>query len=193
MNQALQKYGGMIFDFMIITILLNVSMVLVFPFVPMVIGVSKYFTMEEDQRSLSLIFKTIRDDFGNIWKLDLFLIVLIGFGIVNIYFIQPTDPIVHVIATAISFIAIMVGAIIFIHAPIIIGYMKVTFRQLLYNSIMLSFGGILNFLLNLGLTLLFVYLSIRYLLIFVFGITLVIYMISRFSYSNLNNIKERRK
>lgn len=193
MRGFINKYGELVFDYILFTILLNISLLLIIPFIPMVIGINKYINTEKKDRSLSIIFKTIKEEANIILKVTLFLLIVFGFSIYNLYFLRVNNSILEYIIDGLSYILLFIGTIILIHSPTIIGGMKVTFKQLIYNSLMLIFGGLINFLTSIGIIILFIYFSTNNTLVIIFGITLVIALIARNSYINFINLKERVK
>lgn len=193
MNKKIQKYGTILFDYMFITILLNISIVLVIPFIPVVIGVTKFFTTPNDEKSLSIIFHTIKNNFKIILQITLFMIILFSAPIINLYVLNTENNTITIVIDMISYIIMVIGLIIFIHMPVIIGYMNVTFKELIYNSIMLSFGNLINFFTNIGICILFIYFITQSYLVLILGIPFAIQLIARLSYNSLVIIKEKNK
>lgn len=193
MNKRIQKYGAMLFDYMFITILLNISIILVIPFIPIVIGVTKYFTTAHEEKSLSVIFHTIKSNFKIILQITLFMIVLFSAPLINLYVLKTNTNTITIVIDIISYIIMFIGLIIFLHMPVIIGYMDITFKELIHNSIMLSFGNLINFFTNIGIAILFVYLITQSYLVLILGIPFAIQLIARLSYNSLIIIKERIK
>ena len=144
------KIGNIIFDYIIITILLTLSLALVFPFIPILIGTVNYFQREKDERRLKDIFSTIKDNLGIIVKLTLFLIVAIGLSLLNIIYFNSKGMSNDVI-TIICYIVLVYCLIIFVNSPILVLQMRLTLKQLLFNCITLIFGrwylSLLTFLL----------------------------------------------
>lgn len=193
MNKRIQLYGTIMFDYIFITILLNISIVLVIPFIPVVIGLTKYFTTPNEEQSLTIIFKTIKENLKIILQITFFLIFIVSVSIINLYVIDTENSFLVGIVEGLSYIMLLIATILFIHSPIIVCHMNVSFKQLIYNSIMLSFGGLINFFTSIGIVVLFAYMISQSYLVLVFGITLVIYLISRISYNNLIILKEKNK
>ena len=89
----------------------------------------------------------------------------------------------------VSYVGLVLGIIFIIHSPVIILNMNVNLRQLLFNSIVLIFGGFKNSLICLILIVGYVVLGIY----FPYSLFLLIYIIpivlSKFTYQNLLKFK----
>ena len=148
--KGLQIFGEYVFEFIVITLLLALSAFLIIPFVPMTVGVVGYFRQDINTRRFKDIFTTV----GANWKVliiyTLFQIIIVAFPVLNIYFFTAHPEKMNYFVLAVSCIALMVGAIYLVTAPVVIVNMKVTFRQLIYNGIMLLFGGPWRSLLSLA-------------------------------------------
>lgn len=135
-------FGEYAFEFLIITLLVALSAVLVLPFFPVVTGIAGYFKRGMGDRRLKDIFVTI----GGNWKIlifyTLFQLIILVFPILNIYFFNAYPDRTNNFVLAISCIALVFGVIYLVTAPTVIVNMNVTFRQLLFNSFMLVFGGL---------------------------------------------------
>lgn len=148
--KGLQIFGEYVFEFIVITLLLALSALLIIPFVPMTVGVVGYFRQDIHTRRFKDIFTTIGANLKTLVFYTLFQIVIIVFPVLNIYFFTAHPEHMNYFVLAVSCIALAVGAIYLVTAPIIIVNMKVTFRQLIYNGIMLLFGGPWRSLLSLA-------------------------------------------
>ncbi|MCF7930808.1 MAG: hypothetical protein K9L02_04820 [Acholeplasmataceae bacterium] len=185
--------GILLFDYMISVVLLNLAILLVIPFIPLWIGYQKYIETDLHSRSLKLIFTNIKDNVKIISQITIFLIVLFGFAYFNLMWLKTDLKVIDIFIKIMSYIVLWIGLTILIYAPTIITNMNVTFKQLLYNGIMLIFGGITNYLISLALIVVFLYLSIQSIIVLILGIPFVIYMISKLSIINLNYLKEKMK
>ena len=145
--KSFRLMGDYAFEFFVVTLLLALSAVLIIPFVPVLTGVTGYFKTDINTRRFKDIFTTI----GKNWKIlifyTLFQLIIIIFPVLNIYFFNTHPENTNYFVLAVCCIALIVGLIYLITAPTIIVNMKVTLRQLLYNGIMLVFGGLLRSLL----------------------------------------------
>lgn len=139
--KGLRIFGEYAFEFLIITLLLAVSAILVLPFFPILVGVVGYFKTDINTRRLKDIFTTI----GSNWKIlifyTLFQLIILIFPAFNIYFFNTHPDNIDYFVLAVCYIALIVGFIYFITSPVLIVNMDLKFRQLLYNGIMLIFGG----------------------------------------------------
>lgn len=178
---------------MISVVLLNLATLLILPFIPLWIGYQKYAETDLHSRSLRLIFINIKENIKIISQLTLFLVILFGFVAVNLMWLKTDYAILDILIKVISYIVLWIGLTIFIFSPSIITNMHVTLKELIYNSLMLIFGGIINYVIALALLLTFLYLSVQSIFVLIFGIPFVIYMIARLSNINLNSLKEKMK
>ena len=148
--KGFQLFGEYAFEFFIITILLALSALLVIPFIPMTVGVVGYFSHDINGRRYKDIFTTI----GINWKIlifyTVFQLVIIVVPVLNIYFFTAHPENMNYFVLAVSCIALVVGIIYLVTSPVIIVNMKVTFRQLIYNGIMLLFGGLWRSIISLA-------------------------------------------
>lgn len=142
--KGLKVFGDLLFEYLIISILLSLSLVLVLPFVPVFVGVIYYFKYPSGERMLKDIFKGIKLNFKILIPYTILEVLLvIGSGL-NIFYFQRHNPNDNIVILVISYIGIIVGMILLVNGPMIILNMKVTFIQLLFNSVALVFGGISN-------------------------------------------------
>lgn len=140
--KGLASFGERLTEFFVITILLALSAVTVLPFVPVWVGVTAFLGQHKDKRRWKDVFTTI----GKNWKVlipyTLFQLAILLFAVLNVYFFNTHPEQMNYFIYAVSYVALVVGLMIFVSAPTIIVYMNVTFRQLLSNSIMLMFGSL---------------------------------------------------
>lgn len=140
--KGLRIVGDYALEFLVVTLLLALSALLVVPFIPMVVGVTGFFSNNIDTRRFKDIFTTI----GKNWKIlifyTLFQLIIIVFPVLNIYFFNTHPQNINYFVLAISCIALVVGVMFFVTSPTIIINMRLTLRQLFYNGIMLLFGGL---------------------------------------------------
>lgn len=148
---GLQLFGEYVLEIFVISLLIAASALLILPFIPMIIGVVGFFKTDKNTRRFKDIFTTIGSNIVIIVLYTLFELVIIVFPILNIYFFNTHPENINYFVLAVCWIALVVGAIYLVHAPIIIVNMKVTFRQLLYNGFMLIFGGLIRSILAVGM------------------------------------------
>ena len=142
--KSFRLFGDYAFEFLVVTVLIALSAALIIPFVPMVVGVTGYFKENINTRRFKDIFTTI----GKNWKIlifyTLFQLIIIVFPVLNIYFFNTHPENTNYFVLAVSCVALFVGVVYFTTAPTVIVNMNVTFRQVIYNGIMLVFGGLLR-------------------------------------------------
>ncbi len=148
--KGLRIVGDYALEFLTVTLLLAVSALLVIPFIPMVTGVTAFFSQDIDTRRFKDIFTAIGKNIKIIIFYTLFQLVIIIFPVLNIYFFNTHPQNTNYFVLAISCIALTAGIIYLVTAPTVIVNMRVTLRQLLYNGIMLLFGGLWRSLIALA-------------------------------------------
>ena len=140
--KGLRLLGDYALEFLVVTLLVALSALTVIFFVPMIVGVTAYFKNDINTRRFKDIFTAI----GRNWKIlifyTLFQLVIIVFPVLNIYFFNTHPENINYFVLAVSVIALIVGIIYLATAPTVIVNMDVTFRQLIYNGIMMLFGSL---------------------------------------------------
>ena len=139
--KGLNVFGEYAFEFLVITILMGLSAVLILPFVPMLVGVTGFFSRPMGERRFKDIFTTIRDNVRLIIIYTIFQLVILVFPVLNIYFFNTHPQNINGFVLAVSCIALVVCVIYLVTAPTIIVNMNVTLFQLLRNGFMLLFGA----------------------------------------------------
>ncbi len=165
--KGLRLLGDVIFEYLIITLILILSICLVIPFIPVFVGVIAYLRLDINTR-------TLRD-----------------FSILNLYFFLTHPEKNQMIVLILSYIALFIGIVFFIHAPIIILTMKVNFRQLMYNSIMLIFGGIFRSILTIVLLIGVAFIAIYLPHLLFFLPYFIAFVIAKMIYPNFYVLKAR--
>ena len=149
--KGIAKFGEYVLEIVVVSLLVVLSLALVIPFVPMMVGMAGYFKNKKDVRLFRDIFVTI----GRNWKIlipyTIFQLLITVFPILNIYFFNTHLESMNYVILALSYVALVVGAIYFVTAPTIIANMNVSFFQLLRNGFMLLFGGLLRSFLALAI------------------------------------------
>ena len=139
--KGLRVIGDYALEFLVITLLVALSAVTILPFIPMLVGVTAFFGNEMGTRRFKDIFTAI----GANWKIlifyTLFQLVIILFPVLNIYFLNTHPEQMNYFVLAVSYIALVVGALFLTTAPTVIANMNVNFFQLLRNGIMRVFGS----------------------------------------------------
>ena len=146
--KGLNVFGEYAFEFLVITILMGLSAVLILPFVPMLVGVTGFFSRPMGERRFKDIFTTIRGNVRLIIIYTIFQLVILVFPVLNIYFFNTHPQNINGFVLAVSCIALVACVIYLVTAPTIIVNMNVTFFQLLRNGFMLLFGGLLRSILG---------------------------------------------
>lgn len=151
--KGLQLFGEYLFEFIVVTLLLALSAVTVVLFIPALVGVEGYFGRDINGRRFKDIFVTI----GANWKIlipyTLFQLAIVVFPVLNIYFFTAHPENLNFLGgfvLAVSCVALVAGLIYLVTAPAIIVNMRVGVRELIYNGVMLPFGGLWRSLLSLA-------------------------------------------
>lgn len=184
------KYGTILFDFIVITLLLTIGCILILPFIPIYIGVIGYFLEEKEERGLLDIFYTIQNNFKMILKLSGLLLVIIVFSVLNIAFLQ-TDQTIQIIMTSLSWIMLVIALILLTFGPMILLKMNVTLKQLIFNSVILIFGKLWFSIVLALLWGIFLYLCAKTPFAYLIGIGFLTWSIARLTELNLNVLKEK--
>lgn len=146
--KGFNAFGEYAFEFLVVTVLMGLSAVTVLPFVPMLVGVTGYFSRPMGERRFKDIFVTMRDNAKIIALYTVFQLVILIFPVLNIYYFNFHPQNTNAFVLAVSCIALVACVIYLVAAPTIIINMNVTFFQLLRNSFMLIFGGLLRSILG---------------------------------------------
>ena len=147
----LQIFGDYVLEFFVITILLILSLALVIPFVPMVVGVTGYFKRDINSRRFKDIFSTMKENWKILIFYTIFQLIILVASILNIFYFNSHFEQNFYFILIVSYIALILGIFYLITAPTIIVNMNVTFRQLLYNGFMLLMGKLKNTIFALAL------------------------------------------
>ena len=140
--KGLRLFGDYAFEFLVVTVLVALSVASVIFFVPMIVGVTGYFSNDIDTRRFKDIFTTI----GKNWKVlifyTIFQLVILVFPTLNIYFFNTHPENTNYFVLAVCVIALFVGIVYLATSPTVIANMDVKFRQLIYDGIMMIFGSL---------------------------------------------------
>ncbi|MBQ3253752.1 MAG: hypothetical protein IJA65_04265 [Acholeplasmatales bacterium] len=190
--KGLRIIGDYFLEYLIITLLLILSAILIIPFIPVFIGVISYFRRDLDARMLKDIFVPIKENLVIIIKFTIFELVLLSFSALNIYFMNTNLEVMNEFILFISYVGLIIGIIFLINAPIIILNMNVNLRQLLFNSIALIFGGFVNSLLAIAAVGVYVVAGILFPYLLLIGIYIVPFFVSKYTNQNLLKLKARK-
>lgn len=192
--KGLRLFGDYALEILVITLLLTLSALSVIFFVPMLVGVTGFFKNNIDTRRFKDVFTSI----GRNWKIlifyTLFQLVIIVVPVLNIYYFNTHAEAMNFISyfvLAVSCIALFVGAVFLTTAPTVIVNMDLTFRQLLYNGVMLIFGGALRSLVCVACVAGVFALFIFYPFAVVITLYPVTYLISRLMNENIIKLKAK--
>ena len=148
--KGIGKFGEYVLEVVVVTLLVALSVILVLPFVPMMVGLAGYFKNKKNVRLFRDIFVTIGENWKILIPYTIFELLITVFPILNIFYFNTHLDQMNYFILAISYVALVIGAIYFVSAPTIIVNMNVSFFQLLRNGFMLLFGGLLRSLASLA-------------------------------------------
>lgn len=189
--KGLRIVGDYALEILVVTLLLALSALLVIPFIPMLVGVTGFFSTDINTRRCKDIFTTI----GKNWKIlifyTLFQLIIIVFPVLNIYFFNTHPQNINYFVLAVSCIALVAGVIFLVTAPTVIVNMRVTLRQLFYNGIMLLFGGFWRSLLSLACVAGLVALLLYYPYLVVAALYFIPFIIARLMKDNFLKLKAK--
>ncbi len=189
--KGLRVIGDYAAEFLVITLLVAVSALSVIFLVPVLVGVTGYFSKELDARRFKDIFTTI----GKNWKVivfyTIFQLIIIVVPVLNIYFFNTHPEKTNNFVLAISVIALLFGTIYLATSPTVIVNMNVKFRQLLYNGFMMLFGSLWRSIISVLLLLGIVALTLTYPYVLVLTLYIVPMIISKLMKENFYKLKAK--
>ena len=189
--KGLRVIGDYAAEFLVITLLVAVSALSVIFLVPVLVGVTGYFSKELDARRFKDIFTTI----GKNWKVivfyTIFQLIIIVVPVLNIYFFNTHPEKTNNFVLAISVIALLFGTIYLATSPTVIVNMNVKFRQLLYNGFMMLFGSLWRSIISVLLLLGIVALTLSYPYVLVLTLYIVPMIISKLMKENFYKLKAK--
>ncbi len=189
--KGLRVIGDYAAEFLVITLLVAASALSVIFLVPVLVGVTGYFSRELDARRFRDIFTTI----GKNWKVivfyTIFQLIIIVFPVLNIYFFNTHPDKTNNFVLAISVIALLFGTIYLATSPTVIVNMNVKFRQLLYNGFMMLFGSLWRSIISVLLLLGIVALTLTYPYVLVLTLYIVPMTISKLMKENFYKLKAK--
>lgn len=158
--EGFRKFGTILFDFLAITVLLTLSLVLLFPFPFILTGVHNYFLYKLDDRRLANIFNILKPNFKILLKFSLFWGIVVGLSLFEIVFFN-LNGLRNDVLTVICYVLLIIALIFITDAPIIILRMNVNLKQLLFNCIVLIYGCwwflLISFVVSIGYFVAFAY------------------------------------
>lgn len=188
----LQIYGDYAFEFLVITILFSLSLVLILPFPLMMVGICGYFQSDIHERRLIDIFKHIKENIKIIILYSIFQLVILLVPCLNIYYYNTHPELINEVIYTISYVILILGVICMVSAPTIIINMKVNLRQLIFNSFILLFSNIKNALITIILIALIVLLVIYFPYVIILTFYFILLITTKLMGENLSIIKAKR-
>ena len=190
--KGLRIVGDYALEFLVVTLLVALSALSVIFFIPMLVGVTGYFSNSLDVRRFKDIFTTI----GKNWKVlifyTLFQLIIIVFPVLNIYFFNTHPENTNYFVLAVSVVALVVGVMYLATSPTIIVNMKVKFRHLIYNGLMMLFGSLWRSIIAVVLLGGVVALVLFYPYALVFTLYAVPFVITRLMKENFYHLKAKQ-
>lgn len=189
--KGLNVFGEYAFEFLVVTILMVLSAVTILPFVPMLVGVTGFFSRPMGERRFKDIFITIKQNAKIIVFYTIFQLIILVFPVLNIYYFNFHPQETNGFVLAVSCIALVACVIYLATAPTIIINMNVNFFQLLRNGFMLIFGGLLRSILAVLCFAGVVALILYYPYVIIFTLYLVPFAVSYLMRENMYVLKAK--
>ncbi|NMA04980.1 MAG: hypothetical protein GX931_01255 [Acholeplasmataceae bacterium] len=149
------KIGNYLFDYLVLTILLIISGLLIIPLYAIIVGIVAFF---ETGANYKVIFTTIKENFKLILLLTILMLFLGSLIVLSLFIIKSLG--MDIITIIIICLLIFLMVLLIIYPPIIILKMNVTFKQLLRNTVYLTLVQFKYTIIMLILSGLIIYLSI---------------------------------
>lgn len=158
--EGLRKIGTFLFDYIVITFLLSISLVLVFPFPFILTGVHNYFLYNFEDRRLANIFNILKGNWKILLKFSILWGVVVILSLFEIIFFNIND-FRNDFLTTVCYVLLIFSLILITNAPMIVIRMNVNLKQLIFNGITLIFGCwwfiLISLILTIGYFVAFVY------------------------------------
>ena len=142
--RGIRLFGEYVLEIVVVTLLVAVSAATVVMFIPMMVGLNGFFKNKKEDRLFKDIFTTIGENWKILIPFTIFELLILVFPVLNIYYFNTNPEKMNYIILALSYVALVIGAIYFVTAPTIIVNMYVGFGQLLRNGFMLLFGSLVR-------------------------------------------------
>lgn len=84
--KGLRLLGDVIFEYLIITLILILSICLVIPFIPVFVGVIAYLRLDINTRTLRDFWMGIKENIKILIPYSIFELTILAFSILNLYF-----------------------------------------------------------------------------------------------------------
>lgn len=164
MTKWYTRVGNYIFDYIITGLLLIISTVLLLPFYAIYVGLIAFFKYDNQY---NLIFKTIKENFKNILYMTIVMIVLLA--LIYLTLVIDNTTLKNNFNIVVRYLLIGLSINILIYPPIIMIEMKVTFKELVKNSLFLSLMQFSKTLFMFLITAVLIWLiTVEVLIIFIF-------------------------
>jgi len=189
--KTIYEIGEHIFDYCVLSFLLNISLYILIPFIPIYMGVVSY-VLDED-KSLRKIFKYIKENIKVIVSISIFLLLIFVVFYINVFVLQPQYSLLHYFFQVLSYILLFIGIVVFVYSSTIIYYMNVTAKQAILNSLLLVLYNPFKAIVIIGVVIGFIYIGTHSIIFIILGQYMVIFAISKMIKTTILSIKERRK
>lgn len=189
--KTIYEIGEHIFDYFVLSFLVNISLFLLIPFTPIYMGVVSYI-LDED-KSLRKIFAYIKENIKVIVSISIFILLIFVVCYINVFALQPQDSLLYYFIQVLSYILLFVGTIVFVYSPTIIYYMNVTAKQAIFNSLLLVLYNPFKAIVIIGVVIGFIYIGTHSIIFIILGQYMVIFAISKMIKTTILRIKERSK
>lgn len=127
------KIGNYVFDYLFAGLLILISTILIVPFYGIYVGLIAFFKEDSNYKT---IFKTIKENFKNILLMSVLLTMLLG--LVYLTIVIDSSGFSNNFNIVVRYLLIGIIVYLLIYPPIIIIEMKVSFKELIKNSLYLS-------------------------------------------------------
>lgn len=149
--EGLRKLGTFIFDYLVITVLLTLSLALIFPFPFILTGVHNYFLYKFEDRRLANIFNILKENWKILLKFSILWGVVVILSVVELVAFNLNGW-KNDFLTTICYVLLFFSVIFITNAPMIVLRMNVNLKQLLFNCFTLIYGCWWFILISIALT-----------------------------------------
>ena len=107
--KGLRLLGDVIFEYLIITLILILSICLVIPYIPVFVGVIDYLSLDINTRTLRDFWMGIKENIKILIPYSIFELTILAFSILNLYFFLTHPEKNQMIVLILSYIAFFIG------------------------------------------------------------------------------------
>lgn len=129
------------FDYILSTVILLLALLLVFPFTTIYALTVGYFNYPVEGRKLSNIFRLFKENAKNYLLYGLLSTVLLLVPILTIRVINLPETTLTSVVLFVSWTVLFIGLVFTLFAPLIIAQMEVTFKELIFNTYIVTMRG----------------------------------------------------